>query len=134
MVKDPLRLRSPCPMAMTCARCGRSPRAEELVGPGMALDRMSDDADPEGRVLLEGKAWARVVSADVCPDCLTPEEERELARSYIQMIEAEVERLQASGGSGEPHEAALIRYALVLRSRLADANQGYPPPPEGDAV
>src|SRR5207253_6986985 len=100
-------------VAMTCARCGRSRRADELTGLGTTLDRMPDGADIDGRVFLEGRTWARISSADICPDCLKPEEERELARSYIRLIEDEVARSQAAGGDPDPREPVLVAYALV---------------------
>ena len=85
---------------------------------------MSEHAGIDGRVLLEGQTWARISDEDICPQCLTAEEEQELARSYIQLVEAEIARSQATGSDPHPHEEALIAYALVLRSRLAT-----PPPP-----
>ena len=116
-------------MAITCARCGRVQGHEELTWQGSALASMPEHADVDGRVLLEGNAWARIADQDICPDCLTAEEEQELARSYIDLLEAEVRRSQAAGTDPTPHEAALISYALVLRSRLASTDERKPTPP-----
>ena len=88
---------------------------------------MSDEPDAEGRVLLEGGAWTRIEGEDVCPQCLTVDEERALASSYIALVEAEIARVEAAGRDPQPHEAQLIAYALVLRKRLAIT----PPPPAG---
>ena len=100
-------------MVVTCSRCGRARRPEESTGPGSALEFMSEQAGIDGRVLLEGQTWARISDEDICPQCLTAEEEQELARSYIQLVEAEIARSQATGSDPHPHEEALIAYALV---------------------
>lgn len=124
-------------MVTMCARCGRVQGHEELAWQGSTLASMSEHANIDGRVLLEGKAWARIADQDICPDCLTAGEEQELARSYIDLLEAEVRRSQAAGSDPSSYEAALISYALMLRSRLASTDERSspppPPPPESDA-
>lgn len=117
-------------MTVTCSRCGRPRAVDEPTWPGVAVGRLSDEADSEGRVLREG-AWAQLDGAFVCPRCLTVDEERALARSLVEMVEAEVARLQESGEAPEAHESPLIAYALVLRSRLegVSGDESTPPPP-----
>jgi hypothetical protein len=116
-------------MDTTCSRCARTMEADELIGLGLPLGLMSEHAGVGGRVLLEGHVWARIADQDICPRCLTAGEERELARSYIDLVEAEIARSQAADRDPHPHESALIAYALVLRSRLDP-----PPPPEGEVT
>lgn len=99
------------------------------MDPGAAIERMSDATDPEGHVFLEGKMWAQIAAETVCPECLTSTEERELALSYIELVEAEIARLQDRGADPHPLEAPLVAYALTLRSRLASSDDAYPPPP-----
>jgi hypothetical protein len=118
-------------MVTSCSRCGRAQRHKELTWQGSVLGLMRDEADIDGRVLFEGQAWGRIADQDICPECISAEEEQELARSYVDLVEQEVTRLQAAGDEPSAHEAALIAYALVLRSRLADADQRTLPPPRG---
>ena len=79
--------------------------------------------------LFEGKAWAVIDGDDVCPSCITPAEERDLAHRYIELVEREIERVRESGEDPGEHEAPLVAYALRLRARLESLP---PPPPEGE--
>lgn len=65
----------------------------------------------------------------MCPDCLTPAEERELAEHFVRLLEREAERLAAAGAEPSPHEASLSAYAMRLRGELEGTD---PPPPPAD--
>jgi hypothetical protein len=120
-------------MALVCSRCGRRAAPDEDATLGTPLELLGDEPSADGRVLLEGRAWSRIGDRDVCPDCLTVDEERALAGSYIGLVEAEVARLAAREAEPEPHEAQLIAYAMVLRKRLAGTSCEPPPPPADKA-
>jgi len=79
-------------------------------------------------MLFGGVAWGRVDDLDVCPDCLTPAEERTLAEGFVRLVEREADRLAAEGAEPSPHEAALVAYALRLRSELQGTDPPPPPP------
>jgi hypothetical protein len=110
----------------TCSRCSRRRREEEAVGLGIPIDALSDETRPDGRVLTEGAGWNHIAGELVCPQCVTVDEDHELAMSFISMVEAEVSRTQSVNGDAVPHHTPLIAYAMVLRERLRAA----PPPPE----
>src|SRR3978361_1942349 len=98
-------------MATTCSRCGRGRRADELIGPGISLGNLRPREALQGGPLLGEKVWAQLDGEDVCPDCLTIGEERELARSYVELVEREIARLTASGEDPDSIEAPLVAYA-----------------------
>lgn len=115
-------------MPRFCSRCGRAPRAEES-GPGVPLELLLSEVDPKRGVLFGGFAWGSVEGLDVCPDCLTPAEERTLAEDFVRLLERDAGRLAAAGAGPSPHEAALAGYAMRLRAELESTDP--PPPPEG---
>jgi len=115
-------------MLRICSRCGRERRSDEVAGLGDLLSSMASEPDPFGGAFADVAPWARIDDADICPQCLTRDEEQLLARTYVELVEAEVTRVREAGADPQPYEAALIEYAMVLRSRIADAEVSDPEP------
>ena len=85
------------------------------------------DGDVNGRVSVRVAAGVgRIDGVDVCPDCQTPSERRDLAQRIVAMVEAEIAESGKRGGDPLPHEAALIAFALSLR----ETSTPPPPPPD----
>ena len=94
---------------------------------------MTDFPNPAGRVFLDDRTWAQLDGKDLCPRCVTPAEDRQLALSYIQLVEQEIGRVEREERDLTPHESALVAFALALRARLDHADdQQLPPPPPAD--
>jgi hypothetical protein len=66
----------------------------------------------------------------VCPDCLTPAEERALAEGFVRLLERDAGRLATARAEPSPHEAALAAYAMRLRAEL-ESPAARPPPVSG---
>jgi hypothetical protein len=113
-------------MPRFCSRCGRAPRAEES-GAGVPLEQLLSEVDPRRGILFGGLAWGSIEGLDVCPDCLTPAEERALAEGFVRLLERDAGRLATAGTEPSPHEAALAAYAMRLRAQLESTDT--PPPP-----
>ncbi len=64
------------------------------------------------------RSWASIEGADVCPDCQTPNERRELGLRIIAWIEAEIERRRRGGRAPDEIESGLIAYAMSVREGL----------------
>jgi hypothetical protein len=95
-----------------CARCGRVRAARG----GSREDVVTDALLP-----LQGAAeepWASIEGQDVCPRCQTPEERDDAARRVVAAIEREVERRRGEGIPPDPHELALIGYAMGARDAV----------------
>lgn len=107
-------------MPRNCSRCGREQRPHEAAELGELLSTMASELDPARGVFAGAAPWAQIGGADVCPRCLTSHEERSLALDYIELVEAEVARVRKAGTDPQSYEAALIAYAMVLRSRISD--------------
>src|SRR5690349_10303264 len=80
-----------------CSRCGR-PRDEE-------------GGSPEA-------PWASIHGEDVCPDCQSPEEQRDVRLRIVAAIEAEIERRRRENVPPDEIESALVAHALSLREQL----------------
>jgi hypothetical protein len=109
-----------------CARCGRERRHG---------DRLPEDPATATPHPLGGPAqapWASFEGADVCPQCQTAEERDVASRRIVASIQREIERRRAEGVPPDPHEPALIAYAMGTRAAAeADARQGDLPAEEG---
>jgi hypothetical protein len=81
-----------------CSRCGRPPSTAARAAPEAP--------------------WAPIEGADVCPDCQTPDERREIATRILAAIESEIERRRREEIPPDDVEGALIAHALSLREQL----------------
>lgn len=94
-----------------CGRCGRD-------RPTVAFH--ADDFHASTHLAPEGAtqgAWASFLGEDVCPDCQSTEERREVAERVVALIEGEIERRQRTGVPSDAYEAALVAYAMAIRAR-----------------
>jgi hypothetical protein len=79
------------------------------------------EPDEDGYVRTEAPSWDRVDGRQVCASCLTPAEDRELARMFIAEM-----RAVARAAEAQPVPEglqSLMEYALLLQARL-DAFDG----------
>jgi len=99
-----------------CPRCGRQRPAS---------DRGSECAATGTDIPLYGPAeapWASIDGEDVCPECQSAEERRDVAKRGVAAIEREIERRRSTGLPSDPYEAALIAYAMASRSAAEPAH------------
>jgi hypothetical protein len=87
-----------------CARCGRLP--PEVSG-----------------------SWASIEGEDVCPDCQTAPERRDIGLRVIEAIKDEIERRRRGDVPPDEVEGALVDYALSLREELEIAPDEAEPAP-----
>ncbi len=97
-----------------CARCGRR-LPEENSSPAATP---ADPATPAGL----HRPWASIEGADVCPDCQTPLERREVGMRVVAAIEAEIERRRRNGVPPDSVEGALLAYAMSVREEMGAAS------------
>jgi nucleotide-binding universal stress UspA family protein len=103
-----------------CSRCG-SGIASDWPSPfegWHAIQDLPDDPDDAGGVLRERFQFAVVEGDYVCSDCISPEEQRELAGRYIELLREALAQREAAGIDPDWSEGTLISYAQVLQERL----------------
>lgn len=76
-------------------------------------------------------AWALIEDHDVCPQCQTSDERREVSRRVAAMIEREIERREQQGLSPDRYEEPLISHAMTSRADPDSSLGEEPVPHEG---
>jgi hypothetical protein len=109
-----------------CSRCGRAQQSDELSDIARLASDLSVGDAREQSAFGGPDPWASIDAANVCPQCQTPAEQRDVARRIVAAVEAEIGRTSSRDTDPTPHEAGLIAYAMRLRERLDTP----PPPPE----
>jgi hypothetical protein len=113
---------------MRCSRCDRPRPPEEPADIGELVGHLPDRAGGSESIFGTPAPWGSIDGLPVCPACQTAEEQREMARRIVTMVEDEIARMRGKDAEPTSLEAPLIAYAMFLREQL-DAITPPPPPP-----